>query len=212
MPLEYVGFIEKWGRNLIFRPTLHMTWSGKRCVEMVDVYYEKTGYHPVDSPGNTASAGFYGTAKVKGHSKYIRAWIYNLFGFPAYRCQVFLDRILFNGKILEEEERSPLHWTDYKVTYEYPKSMRWRRRNGWYIDIWAADSIDPRLQIISLKGTRGYHRFHKSGIYTIELSAEANKPCSFGHLSLTVQHDGNNWQNLTVLSAKEGGKCFGRFW
>lgn len=205
--LDAVGVLERWGHYML-RPTLHLEHCGDRAVETVAVTYPLGYYDPFDSAGSTASGSFVGAPSQRnrrGHSRYIRVRVRNLHGYPARQCRVFVDRILLNGKIIERE-RSPLHWMDYGDVFEWPL-MRWGSKDAWYVDLCAADEIDPHLQIISYKGLkRGYLRFRDSGIYTIELSAEALKPCSFGRMVLNVRHDGKDWRNLQVISAKEGRK------
>jgi hypothetical protein len=183
--MDYIGFLERWGRYML-RPSLHMVYRGQRVLENVSVHYPNRSV-----PG-----------------RYIRVWVYNFFGFPAYKCHVFVDKVLMNGKLLDSE-RSPLTWTDLD-DYELP-ILRFGYRNGCYINICASDSIDSSLHVVSLKGTKGYQRFYEEGIYTIELSAEGINPCSFGRLSIDVEHDGKDWQNLKVVSVRKGKK-WSRWW
>jgi hypothetical protein len=187
-PADYISPIEQLGR-IVFRPCVRLKHGGLRATETVSIIYSGT------------SGALNATAS--GQSRYVRVWVYNSFGFPAHRCQVFVDRILFAGEPIESE-RSPLHWTDFgDDTFEYPQVMRHGDKNGWYVDLCSADSVVPALQIQSLKGIkRGYHKFDKAGIYGIELSAEAAKPCSFGHLTVAVLYDGKDWQNLEIISAQ----------
>jgi hypothetical protein len=186
-PADYIGISEQIGR-IVFRPCVRLKYSGPRATEIVSVTY--TGTRGLSS------------AVVTGQSKYVRVWAYNSFGFP-HRCQVFVDRILFQGASIESE-RSPLHWTDFgDDAFEYPQIMRHGYKNGGYVDVCSADSVFSTLQIQSLKGIkRGYHKFDKAGIYSIELSVEAAKPCSFAHLTLAVLCDGKDWRNLEVISAR----------
>lgn len=197
----------------MLRPSLQIEHENyPKSVETVSVYYKAGHYDPILSPGSTATVNFYGSRPdVHGHAKYVRVWVYNFCGFPAYKCQVFMDRILLNGRVLEAE-RSPLHWMDFDPNvFEYPNAMRCGHKNGWYVDVCAADSTDPRLQVISLGGSKGRHRFGEPGIYTLELCAEAAKPCSFGHLTIHVSHDEKNWNKLKVVSI-EAGKKWSRIW
>ncbi len=193
----------------MFRPTLQMLFSGPRSVEDVSISYPPDTSFASFTKAMTASVSVGGQTGRTGTSKYVRAWVSNQFGFPAHRCQVMVDGIFFEGNPLETEG-SPHHWTDFKDAFEYPM-LRYGYRNGWYVNICAADSIDPRLQILSLKWTKGYHRFGKTGIYRIELTAEAMKPCSFGHLILEIFHDKNDWKKLSVISAKPG-RLWSRWW
>ncbi len=178
-------------------------------MEEVAIHYTLDHYDPFEGMATTASATVLGPVKRQGRAKYIRAWVHNLIGFPARHCRVFVDRILFEGKVIESE-RSPLHWTDIDGAYELP-IIRTGYRNGCYIDICATDSVDERFQVISQKWTKGYHRFEKSGLYRMELTAESAKPCSFGRFNLTAKFDAANWKNLQVVSA-EHGKKFLRWW
>jgi hypothetical protein len=177
-----IGLIEK-ATGLVFRPMLHITHRGERKVEVVSIRY----------PGGTSR---------HGNSKYIRAWVFNQIGFKARRCRVFVERIWHNDRLIDDE-RSPLHWADLDGVYELSDMPR-GYRYGHYIDICAADSVDPRLQIISQKGLKGYHRFETGGIYRLELSAEAINPYYAGHLLISLRHDAVNWENLHVVSTKEG--------
>jgi hypothetical protein len=175
-----------------------MEHAGSRAIEVVSVYYPEAQHEPFDRFASTAAW----VGPEHGQSKYIRVWTYNSWGFPAHRVEVYVDRILHEGEVIEAE-RCPMHWADFKDAFEYPKAMRQGHANGWYVDICAADSIDPRLQFLSLKGIeRGYHKYSSDGIYTVELSAEASKPCSFDRLTLTIAYDEKDWTNLQVISAK----------
>jgi hypothetical protein len=184
----------------MFRPHLCITHRGERKVEQVAVKYSRGHYEPFDSVLSTATVIGHGESSFIGKSKYIRAWVYNTFGFVARRCQVFVENIWLDHRLIEAE-RTPLHWADLDDVYVFP-AMHQGHKYGHYIDICASDSIEPTLQIISQKAKKGYHRFKESGIYRIELSAEADRPCRAGHLMLTVRHDGN-WNNLHVISARE---------
>lgn len=194
-----IGLVEKIGASM-FRPRLCITHRGERKVEQVAVQYPSGYYDPFHSTVSTATMNMHGETYRVGRSKYIRAWVYNTFGFVARRCQVFVENIWLESRLIESE-RSPLHWTDLDDVYVFP-AMHHGHKYGHYIDICSSDSIEPTLQIISQKAKKGYHRFRESGIYRIELSAEADRPCRAGHLMLTVSHDGN-WDNLHIVSTRE---------
>ena len=187
----------------MFRPTLCITHLGERKVEEVAVKYPAGHYDPFNSMVSTATVTMYGNRI--GRSKYIRALVYNTSGFAARRCQVFVENIWLENRLIESE-RSPLHWTDIDAVYQFP-AMYHGQKYGRYIDICASDSIEPTLQIISQKAIKGYHRFKEAGIYRIELTAEAERPCRIGHLMLTVNHSGN-WKDLHVVSARERASHF----
>jgi hypothetical protein len=195
---EYVGALERWGKPLL-RPYLQLVHGGPRAIEVVAVRYESTAAYDA----YTVTSSVLSKRESVGRSKYVRLWVYNAFGFLARHCQVFLDRISLDGKVLDDE-RTPLHWTDVDV-YEFP-SLRRGYRNGHYIDVCAADSIDPQLQLLTQKGLKGYHRYPDDGVYTIELTAEADKPCSFGSFKFLIGHDGTDWQKLAVIAATPGPK------
>ncbi len=194
-----IGALERLG-SLLLRPTLQVKYAGPRITEEVAIWYSSPYGGGYFGTGTTASVS--APTKIQGKAKYIRAWVYNLAGFPAYQCQVFMDRIWHDGKIIEPE-RSPLHWTDVDDCFEWPR-MRQGYGNGHYIDICSTDSVMKKLQMISQKSKKGYHYFDKSGIYRMEMTAEALKPCSFGHFSLTVKFDANNWKDLQIMSAEHG--------
>jgi hypothetical protein len=168
------------------RPHLHLEYGGPRATETVNIRYQVS------------------QQIIFGQAKYVRARVHNAWWFQAERCRVFVTSVSLNGVIVEAE-RSPLHWTDLDDdVFEYPYPMLRGRKNGAYVDICSTDTVDPRLKILSQKGIkRGYHRFDKAGTYTIELSAEALKPCAFGTLSLTMNYDGKNWKNLAIVSARQ---------
>jgi hypothetical protein len=181
-PLPSIGFLERVAR-FVFKPHLKLDYTGPRKTETVAVYYQANA--------------------LSGQSRYVRVWVHNSWGYPAHNVEVFVDRILLDGVVIENE-RSALHWCDFPDTFEYPKPMKRGERNGHYVDVCAADSIDPRLQILTMKGlTRGYQRFQKSGEYTLELSAEAQGSCCSGGFNITVKNDGKNWKNLEIVSAKQ---------
>lgn len=191
---EYIDALQKLGR-LVFRPRLRISHEGRRRIETVSISY---AYSRSETAGSTA----YNVSGVsQGRSRYVRAWVFNASGYSARHVEVFVNRISLNGEAIEGE-RDPLHWADYEDSFEYPKPMHRGYKNGWYVDVCASDSIDPRLQIISLRGIkRGYLKYSDPGTYKIELSAEADRPCSFACLDLIVSHDGKNWESLEVLSA-----------
>jgi hypothetical protein len=196
---EFLSPIEQMGK-FVLRPHLQLSYTGPRKTETVSVQYATAQYHPISSPGSTATVTLHGGGGA-GQSRYVRVWVHNSWGFPAHRVEVYVERISLDGQLVEPE-RSPLHWMDFKDTFEYPKPMPRGDRNGWYVDVCAADSVDPRLQILTMKGVvRGYHRFEKPGTYKIELSAEAAKPCKFDTMKLTVRHDGKHWDKLAIVSA-----------
>ena len=173
IPPVNIGLLERLGAPL-FRPNLKIAHEGARMTEEVTIAYPTT----------------------IGKSRYIRAWVYNSFGFPAHSCQVFVDRVSHYSNLVERE-RSPLHWTDVDDCYLWPE-MRKGYENGHYIDICQADSVLGRLQIISQKAKKGYHLFSDAGLYKIELTAEATKPCRFGSCTLMVDFDPAHWENLKV--------------
>jgi len=188
---------------MFLRPTLHMSYEGSRIKEEVSIWYEVA---TTASPGNlSVPAG-----KMEGKSRHIRAWVHNLIGFPAHNCQVFVQRIWRDDNVIEAE-RTPLHWTDEPDSCFVLPLMRWGHENGHYIDICSTDSVAKRFKIHSQKSTRGYHNFDKSGVYKLDLAAEALTPCSFGKFSITVNFDGGNWKNLQILSVKPGRK-WSRWW
>jgi hypothetical protein len=197
-----IGILERMARPML-RPTLQITYAGPRITEEVGIRISHPPFgsfqYPRTSPNVTRT----------GKAKYVRAWIHNLFGFPAHHCQVFANCIFYDGEIIEPE-RSPLHWTDVDDCFEWPM-IRQGYGNGHYIDICSTDSITNGLQIISQKSKKGYHLFQKSGTYKIQMTVEALKPCSFGHFSLTVRFDGASWENLQIVEA-EHGKGILRWW
>jgi hypothetical protein len=198
LPID-IGALERWGR-LMLRPTMYVTYAGPRITEEVAIWYSSSDGGGYFGTGTTASVIV--PTKRQGTARYVRAWVHNLFGFPAHRCQVFVDRIWHDGKIIEPE-RTPLHWTDLDDCFELPL-IRKGYDNGHYIDICATDSVMKKLQIISQKSKKGYHFFNESGTYKLDMTAEALKPCSFSHFSLTVKFDATNWKGLQVVSAEHG--------
>ena len=120
-----------------------------------------------------------------------------------------MDRILHNGRVIEDE-RSPLHWAD-QDSGVYELALRRGDRNGKFVDVCASDEIDPRLQIISQKATKGYNRYSDPGSYEFEISAEAHAPCSNGKLLLHVCFDGKRSDSLEVIFSKSSRKYF-RIW
>jgi hypothetical protein len=203
LPTIDMGLVEKLAMPLL-RPTLHIAHEGKRITEEVAVRYPAGIYDVFSSPGSTATVTSTRRGGETGRARYIRAWVHNLVGFPARRCQVFVDEISLDGETIDDE-RSPLHWADIDGAYELPQIRR-GRRNGAYIDICSVDSVHPEtLQVISLKWTKGYHRFNRRGDYMLRLSAEANKPCSFGKMNIVIRHDGT-WQNARVVKVESGRK------
>jgi hypothetical protein len=168
-------------------------------IEDVAITYPAAGESLISN--STASMTIIGSAGRNGISRYIRVWVYNRWGFPAHNCQVFVKRILVDGKILEPE-KSPLHWSDEKGKYEWP-FLRRGHENGHWIDVCACDSVTGIFEIISQKRLSGYHRYNRSGTYRIELSAEAVKPCRFGEIALTVKYDNSNWRKLMVIGTEE---------
>lgn len=196
-----IKLLERIGAPFL-RPTLQITYRGPRITEEVAVHYPARTEQRNEFPGSSAITIVHSSPGATGRAKYVRAWVHNLFGFPARNCQVFVERISFNGNIVESE-RSPLHWTDLDETFELPL-IRHGYRNGHYIDICATDSVDPRFQVISQKWFKGYHRYSQSGVYEIEMTAEASTPCSFGHLLMTVRHDAEDWKNLRIEAVRSG--------
>jgi hypothetical protein len=176
VPIPPVSVLESCGK-LFFRPTLQITDKGPYTIEEVAV------------PALNAKA------------KYIRAWVHNLFGFPAGNCHVMVNRILLNGRVIDAE-RSELQWKDYDI-FEVP-AIRRGYKNGYYVNICAAYSTDSLFQVISHKWTKGYHRYDKTGVYRLELTAEAEKPCSFGHFVIDVGYDSADWRALEKIGTQAG--------
>lgn len=100
-----VGLLERVGKPHL-RPTMQITYQGARISEEVNIHYSFSG----------------GSAARDGKARYIRAWVHNLFGFPARNCQVFVDSISLNRTIIESE-RSPLHrhqtWLQERALHRY---------------------------------------------------------------------------------------------
>jgi len=202
LPID-IGALERWG-SLLLRPTLHIIYAGPRITEEVAIWYEyqdSGGYF-----GTATTASFFVPSKRQGTARYIRAWVHNLFGFPAHRCQVFVDRIWHEGELIDSE-RSALHWTDKDNCFQLD-FIRKGYANGHYVDICATDSVINQFYLVSEKSKKGYHYYKKSGNYKIDMTAEASKPCSFSRFSLTVDFDATNWKNLKVICADEGKKLF----
>ena len=196
----HIQLLERVARYM-FRPILQIEHGGPLAVEEVAVRYPLGFYDALDSPGSTMTVT--GASRIKsGRSRYVRVRVYNVGGFSAVHCRVFVERIWLDGRQVESE-RSPLHWADRDGVYELPEPMRRGERNGLYVDVCASDSVDPTLQIISQKALKGRHRFDKSGLYKIELCAEADTPCSFGHFALCVRYEVGNWDSLHVVSIKQ---------
>jgi hypothetical protein len=202
MDVPVYGFIERLERHVL-KPRLQMTHKGERKVEIVDIHYPSKRYDPFDSPGSTATvvSVAIGSRSTRGRSRYVRAWVYNWSGMTARNVRVFIDKISVGDRILDAE-RSPLHWTDLVDIYALSDLDKGYER-GAYIDICASDSIDQRFQIISQKSTRGYHRFNESGVYRLELSAEAAKPCKAARMILQIHYESMKWQSLRVISVRE---------
>ncbi len=200
--------LERLGAPLL-RPTLQITYRGPRIGEEVSVHYPSRVDQWSEAAGSSTVSIVQMSSASNGRAKYVRAWVHNLFGFPARACQVFVDRIALDGRAIETE-RSPLHWADLDKTFELP-AIRYGYKNGHYIDICATDSIDPRFQIISQKWMKGYHRFSQTGTYEIEMTAEAAKPCSFGHFVIKLGYETGSWKSLRIESAREG-RGLSRWW
>ena len=182
-------------------PRLHITHKGERKVEMVNVSYPLSRYDPFTSPGSTATITTLDGTDSYGTSKYIRVWVYNASGITARRCRVYVENVWLDKRPIEAE-RSLLHWTDLDGMYELSDMSR-GYRNGHYVDVCASDSIDHRLQLISQKALKGYHRFSESGVYRCELSAEAEKPCHTAHFVMNIHYDNRDWSGLRVISTTE---------
>src|SRR3989442_5908075 len=131
-----IGALERLG-SLLLRPTLHIKYAGPRITEEVAIWYSSHYGGGYFGTGTTASVAV--PAKIQGKAKYIRAWVYNLAGFPAYQCQVFIDRIWHDGKIIEPE-RSPLHWADVDDCFEWQ-----RMRQGYVNDITMTFALPIRV-------------------------------------------------------------------
>jgi hypothetical protein len=197
-----IGILGRLGR-LMLRPTLYITYAGPRITEEVGIQRSHPPFGSFQYPRVNPDV------TVDGTARYVRAWVHNRFGFPAYHCQVFVDRILCDGRIIEPE-RSPLHWTDVDDCFEW-SMIRRGYENGHYIDVCSTDSITKGLQVISQKSKKGYHLYRKSGTYRIQMTAEALKPCSFGHFNLTVKFDEMNWKSLQVVCVEHEKKIL-RWW
>jgi hypothetical protein len=203
-PLD-VGALERWGW-LMLRPHLRIVYQGERKKEVVSVKYSFDEYQRLDFLGSSAQDfGNYSLSHTSGEALYIRARVFNDWGFPARNCEVYVERIWLNERLIDDE-RSPLHWTDFSADAYTVPMMRQGHRYGRYIDICASDSIDKRFQVISQKWTKGYHRFRQSGTYKLELSAEGATPCSYSHFMLIVGYHAEQWKELTVISANEARK------
>src|SRR5689334_5468914 len=91
---EYIGVVEHVGR-VVLRPHLLMWHCGPRAIETVAIHYPARRYNAFDSPGSTATYTVLGT--TQGQSRYIRAWVFNSWGFPARHVEVFVDQISLDG-------------------------------------------------------------------------------------------------------------------
>lgn len=191
---DYALLEKAW--RWMYRPRLFMEHRGTRKVEDVAIHYKR---EPVDPflAATTASITW-GSDTVTGKAKYIRAWVYNEFGATAEACEVFVERIWLDGR-LQDDERSPLHWTDLDNVYLLPQ-MKSGYRFGHYIDICAADSVKNKFGIISQKALKGYHRFGQSGLYKLEVTAEAHGFCRQARMTITLRYSSQKWNDLHVVS------------
>ena len=131
----------------------------------------------------------------------IRAYAYNTRGPVAKDVEVFLERI-WREQLLIDDERFPLEWRNHPgifIMREMPSGYRY----GSYIDICSVDSISHTLNIHSHKHNQGYHTYSDPGRYTLELSAEAKRPCHFGKFLITIRYD-RDLDRLHVVSTREG--------
>jgi len=134
--------------------------------------------------------------------------VHNFGVLPPKECSVFVNRILWNGQVIESQ-RSPLNWTDKDVFT--PQTIARGFSRGLYADVCAADQIIPALQVKSEKASKGYGLYGQGGIYKFEISAEGSGVTSNGFISLEVEHDGRQWDGLRTVSARPKGKWF-RWW
>ena len=200
-----LSVMERVGRYM-FRPTLRLTHEGYRKVETVQIKYEYDSYKPSQTPN--APLAVDGKLHSFGSATYVRAWVYNVRGFPARNCKVFLESVWLGNRLIDSE-RTQLAWSDLSqyVFEEMPAGFRY----GHYINICFSDSVDPSLKITSQKHDRGYHRYEEHGVFTFELRAEAAKPCHFGLFMIKVKYTGGP-NGLCVLTTRAGNNFFNWGW
>jgi hypothetical protein len=139
---------------------------------------------------------------------YLRGWVYNFGVSEARDCSVFIKRVRFEGKILDDD-RSPLAWTDID-TFD-PQTIARGLDRGRYVDICASDQNHPVLQIKSQKATKGYGVYAKSGLYTLELTAEVpSRAGSFEDMEISLLFNGR-WDGIEAQSVKPRRKHL-RIW
>ena len=166
--------------SIVLRPRLVLTSGKPRCREAVAALY--------DPPCPAL---------------YLRVWVYNFGLSPALNCSVFVNRVLRDGQILDDE-RSPLNWTDID-TFQ-PQILPTREHRGRYADVCAASERMPSLQIKSQKGTRGYGIYTEAGVYSLEISAETpNRLTSIGRIRMDVNYEGR-WNGLSLIAVTALGK------
>ena len=123
--------------------------------------------------GSRASLSIPGKADI-AEQKYIRLWIYNTGLLAAESCIVFVQKILFGGKVIGGVRSAPLHWSGTKGQFSCPRLVH-GFKNGRWVDLCAADE-DGYLELISeLRLKQREHKFTGYGRYELTLVAEHSR-------------------------------------
>lgn len=166
------------GAGLIFRPRLRIRKKGRIRDHIVPA-------------GST-------------HAIYVRLWLQNYgFGQRARECSLSLDRITFEGNVIENES-SPLLWTD--INTHDPQTLVRGARAMMPIDLCAVYKLDGWLHVKSRKAISGELIYNQTGTYTFGVRTQALWPASNDRAFVDVYYDSDNWMALKIIGLRRKRK------
>lgn len=193
---------------MLFSPNLFLEHAGPKAREKVFKRYP-AATQPLDfGAASTASVTVFSSPEVVD-CMYIRVFAYNVGRYAANNVRAYINRVSLNGKAIDKL-RSPLHWMDTKEQYSAQWPMRKGKQYGAYVDVCATDPHDGVLELITEDRLQGRHRYKESGTYTLEITAEADRPCWDCKLILRVGFEGDHWNKLQVVSSEVRKGIFAR--
>jgi hypothetical protein len=151
--------------------------------------------------GTSAAAAVEIVKHRRTDAVFLRVYLTNHSLSSAKECRVFVKSVKDHAGRLLDDGRSQLAWTDQDEAGQFVgRSLERGRDRGLYADFCSSIEGLGYLQIESQLSRQGYHQFHESDCYTIELEATADWAAS-AWARIRVHYNKEDWQSLCFVQA-----------